>query len=62
MIAKLEERGVDDRCIDFWRSHPECHADLIDVLENEELPPGREAGRDESPYWMSKMKWYLYFF
>lgn len=56
IVAKLEERGVDARCMDYWKTHPQCHIDLLDDMENEELPPGRDPSRDESPYWMTKLK------
>jgi len=56
VLALLDERGVDARCVDYWRSHPDFHGELLHSLEDEDLPPNREAGRDESPYWMSRLK------
>ncbi|CAD7962405.1 unnamed protein product [Amoebophrya sp. A25] len=56
VLDKLEERGVDHRCLDYWRSNPDFHADLLPSVEDETLPPNRDSGRDESPYWMSRLK------
>jgi len=52
MVIRIlkDERKCDDRCVQFWRDHPEAHADMLPDLSNENLPPGRSADRDESPY------------
>jgi len=51
-----DERGVDSRCLDYWKQHPEYHPDIIHELEDPAMPPGRDANRDESPFWMTRLK------
>jgi len=35
------------------------HAEMLQFLEDEDLPPGRDSSRDESPYWMTRLKKFL---
>lgn len=55
-IAKLVGRGADQRCMSFWKEFPQHHGDLLPDLLDENLPPGRSNNRDESPFWMTRMK------
>lgn len=56
VFRKLEERMVDDRCMDYYKTQTEFHSRVLEDLENEDLPPGRDPSRDESPFWMHRVK------
>lgn len=59
ILAKFSDRGLDERCTQYWETHPEAHLDLVQDVEDENLPPGRDFKRDESPYWMTRLHSYL---
>merc|ERR1712032_624189 len=40
VITLLSQKGVDDRCVDYYRQNPEYHASILCELEDPTLPPG----------------------
>lgn len=59
VMEKLVERGVDDRCREYWEANKKYHHLLLNDLDNPDLPPrrnGDEEGQNQSPYWMHIMK------
>lgn len=59
VFEQFAQRNIDERCTKYWEEHPESHLDLVNDVEDEDLPPGRDASRDESPYWMTRLHHYL---